>query len=278
MKKTSTRLTDELTRRQWLLRLGEAGVLAGMSGLVPHVLGSILSDEDEQKALNLPPGLYEPSADAMVHAIGNHGLVIPPPGSETEYAIRSLAPFQPQFFSRDEFQIVTRVIEIFLGKVDAGASVETAQWVDLWFHSAKSVRNAATQLDPLHRTLAIAYFGEAEVRELETSDHGGIAREGLVQLQKVSAEKYGKNFVEINADKQSELLQGATKRDEKDSLRKLLETLRNEAIRGYYTSAAGLKELDYKGNAYNPECPGCESVQGKSGIYHPEQNEDLSSR
>ncbi|MGH9497099.1 MAG: gluconate 2-dehydrogenase subunit 3 family protein [Candidatus Sulfotelmatobacter sp.] len=256
MKKTPSGITDEITRRQWLLRLGEVGVLAGVSGFVPDVLGSIL--QDEEKALNLPPGLYEPSADAMVHALGSHGLVIPPPGSETEYALRSSSPFEPQSFSRVEFQIVTRVTEILLGKVDEGVSKETAQWVELWFHAAQGVREAAVRLDPLHRTLAIAYFGEAEVRELETSDHARIAREGLAGLQKLSVEKYGKNFLELNGDQQSELLQDATKHDEKDSLRKLFEALRNEAIRGYYTSAAGLKELDYKGNAYNPECPGCE--------------------
>ena len=33
---------------------------------------------------------------------------------------------------------------------------------------------------------------------------------------------------------------------------------RHEAIRGYYTSAAGIAELDYKGNTYYPDCPGCE--------------------
>ena len=52
--------------------------------------------------------------------------------------------------------------------------------------------------------------------------------------------------------------------DAKNGLKQFFETLRNEAIRGYFTSAAGLKELDYKGNAYNPECPGCELLGEKS--------------
>ena len=256
MKKAPSDITNEITRRQWLLRLGEVGVLAGVSGLVPDVFGSVF--DSEEKSLNLPPGLYDPSADAMVHALGNHGLVIPPPGSETEYVVPSSAPYQPQFFSREEFQAVTRVGKILLGDVDAGALSEVVQWIDLWFHSAQRVREAALRLDPLHRTLAVAYYGEAEVRELETVDHAATAREGLAALLEVSADQYGKNFIELNADQQSELLHAAAKRDEKDSLRRFLETLRGEAIRGYYTSAAGLKELDYKGNAYNPECPGCE--------------------
>ena len=35
--------------------------------------------------------------------------------------------------------------------------------------------------------------------------------------------------------------------------------IRREAVRGYFTSQAGLKELDYKGNAFYGACPGCES-------------------
>jgi hypothetical protein len=41
-------------------------------------------------------------------------------------------------------------------------------------------------------------------------------------------------------------------------LRKFFETTRTEIARGYYTSAQGLKELDYKGNWYYAACPGCE--------------------
>ncbi len=256
MKKSPLDVTNELTRRQWLLRLGEVGVLAGVSGLVPDVFGSIL--EEEEKALNLPPGLYEPSADAMVHALGNHGLVVPPPGSETEYVVPSSSRYQPQFFSREEFQTVTRIAEILLGNVDAGALSEATQWIDLWLQCAEAVRGAALRLDPLHRTLAVAYYGEADVRELETVDHSATAREALAALYKVSADQHGRSFIALNADQQSELLHAAAKHEEKDSLRRFLEILRGEAIRGYFTSAAGLKELDYKGNAYNPESPGCE--------------------
>jgi hypothetical protein len=38
--------------------------------------------------------------------------------------------------------------------------------------------------------------------------------------------------------------------------------LRREAIRGYFSSRAGLMELDYKGNAVYGTCPGCESRRG----------------
>src|SRR5438270_655404 len=35
------------------------------------------------------------------------------------------------------------------------------------------------------------------------------------------------------------------------------ELMKREAIRGFYTSRAGLKELDYRGNAYYARSPGC---------------------
>jgi hypothetical protein len=41
-------------------------------------------------------------------------------------------------------------------------------------------------------------------------------------------------------------------------LGKFFGTTRTEAVRGYYTSVEGFKELDYKGNWYYAVCPGCE--------------------
>jgi hypothetical protein len=255
-------IASEITRRQWLLRLGEVGVLAGVSGFVPDALASIF--DDTEKTLALPPGLYEPSADAMVHALSHHGMVIPPPGSESEFAVLSGPAFQPRFFSREEFAIVTQITEIVLGKIDGNTLLEVAQWIDLWFHSAEGVRQAALHLDPMHRTLAVAYYGEQDVRELETVDHATAAREGFAALHRTAGERYGKKFGQLDRQQQAELLQAAAQSKDEDPLRMFLHTLRNEAIRGYYTSAAGLKELDYKGNAYNPECPGCELGGEKS--------------
>ena len=60
------------------------------------------------------------------------------------------------------------------------------------------------------------------------------------------------------ADEQAELLVTTSKADPGTAERKFYELARTEAIRGYYTTAAGLNELDYRGNAYYGDCPGCE--------------------
>jgi hypothetical protein len=248
-------LSNEVTRRQWLLRLGEMVALAGVSGLIPQ--GVLLSAQEQAE---LPPGLYVPSASDLVHALSTgHHLVKPPVGSETDYAEPEASPFQPRFFSPEEFRLVTRLTEIMLGNVEADALAQATQWVDWSFYSADGARKAAQNLDPLHRALAVAYFGEPTVRELETADPAKIAREGIPAWNKQAVGKYGSGFMDLAAPKQEELVRAVAAEEATDAARKFLEALRGEAIRGYYTSAQGLKELEYKGNAYHPSCPGCDS-------------------
>ena len=71
-------LITQITRRQWLLRLGETVALAGVSGLIPESPLRFFSDEPP----SLPPGLYEPSADHLVSALSGHHPLVPPAASE----------------------------------------------------------------------------------------------------------------------------------------------------------------------------------------------------
>jgi hypothetical protein len=263
--------TDDLSRRQWLLRLGEFVALAGVSGLVPESAAAFLGamQDAESTATALPPGLYDPSPEHLVHALSSGGANwSPPPGSETDYALPSQLPFQPQFFSAEEFRVVTRFIEILLGNVDPTALSQAAQWFDLWLHSAAGVRAAARHLNPLHRILAVAVSGEESVRELETADQQAVARAGVAALHDLSFQAHGREFLQLTPAQQIDLLTSVGTAQPVSAqpgaahlnpLRKFFEIARTEAIRGYYTSAAGLKELDYKGNAYYTGSPGCES-------------------
>ena len=253
-------LSNAVTRRQWLLRLGEMVALAGVSGVVPESL--LLNAQTELAAL--PPGLYSPSPDDLVHALRVHNMLVPPPGSETDYALPPSSPFQPQFFTEKEFKIVTRFVEVILGKVDSDALSQTARWIDLWFQSSGTVKLAAQHLDPLHRTLAVGYFGEDAVRELETADSAAVAREGLSALHKLSLEKYQTGFLDLGPMEQDQLVRGTAASEPDSALKRFFHLIRDQAIRGYYTTAAGLKELDYKGNAYYASCPGCDSLHGTS--------------
>jgi hypothetical protein len=258
---TKTSDPNDPTRRQWILRLGEMVVLAGVSGLVPESAFALLTQEPDQPNLTaLPPGLYDPSQDHLVHALGSAGKKWSPPlGSETDYVAPTTLPFQPQFFSAEDFRVITRFVEIVLGPTDPAAQAQAAQWLDLWLYSAKGIREAARHLDPLHRALAVAVNGEDSVRDLETADPQSTARAGLAALRDLSVQKHNHEFLALTADQQQALLTSAFTTKSDTPLRKFFDLARAEAIRGYYTSAAGLKELDYKGNAYYTESPGCES-------------------
>jgi Gluconate 2-dehydrogenase subunit 3 len=252
---------DDLSRRQWLLRLGEMVVLAGVSGLVPESASALLrAAQDMAQAAALPPGLYDPSPEHLVHALSSAGKKwSPPAGGETDYVQPSSLPYQPQFFSAEEFRVVTRFIEILLGEVDATALSQAAQWFDLWLHSAAGVREAARHLDPMHRALAVAVNGEASVRELENVDPQSVARAGLSALRELSLQAHGREFLQLDSPQQTALLTSAGTAEPGNPLHKFFEIARTEAICGYYTSAAGLEELDYKGNAYYTDSPGCEA-------------------
>jgi hypothetical protein len=255
---------DDLTRRQWILRLGELVALAGVSGLVPEIASSLPAAQEPARAhlTALPPGLYQPSQDHLVHALSAGGKNwTPPAGSEMEYVLPNSSPHQLQFFSEQEFQVVTRFIQILFGNIDAAPLAQAARWFDLWLFSAAGVRAAAQRLDPMHRILAVAYYGEDSVRDLETSDPQSIARAGLLALHDLAVQTHGREFLQLTESQQIELVASAGQAQPATGLRKLFDLARAQAISGYFTSAEGLKELDYRGNAYYGECPGCE---GKS--------------
>ena len=105
-------------------------VLAGVSGLVPESATALLGAAQDLSPIRcrLPPGLYDASAEHLVHALTSGGNKwSPPPGSETDYAQPNSSPFQPQFFSVEEFRVVTRFIEILLGNADASALSQAAR-------------------------------------------------------------------------------------------------------------------------------------------------------
>lgn len=249
----------ELTRREWLLRLGEITALAGVVGLVPE-MATTLAGAGQPVAVALPPGLYEPSPKHLIHALSGQGAAAIPPGSETDYVQPRPGPFHPQFFSPEEFRVVTRLVEVLLGTVDASALAETAEWIDLRIYSAAGAREAARRLDPLHRALAVAYYGEASVLELETSDPQSAARAGMGALEEHCQARFAHAFLELPPSGQVDVVREISQAPQESSQRRFYNLLHREAIRGYYTSRRGLRELDYKGNSYHVQCPGCEKT------------------
>ena len=83
-----------ITRREWLLSLGSAVVLAGYSGAPGEVAAG---QSAAPGASSLPPGLFLPSLDHLTHALTSDDPFHPiPPGAETEYVRPRSGPFVPQ--------------------------------------------------------------------------------------------------------------------------------------------------------------------------------------
>jgi hypothetical protein len=267
-------MTFALTRREWLLRLGEAAVLAGFSGAAGERLEAFDPQTTAKKAqATLPPGLYEPSTAHMAHALTmDQRFITPPPGSETEYITPNQGAFEPAFFLPDDFQVVRQLVRVMLNKGEgpapAGIAVvtdytvdEIAQWIDLTIHEAAAVRAAAQALSTQDRVLAAHFHGEEAVRRLESEDEQKIWSEGLAWLKEEAAKFSPQGYLSLTEAQQAQLLgsvaESATSERTDSAGTRFYRTLKRRTAEGYYTSQAGLKELDYQGNAFHAEPPGC---------------------
>ncbi len=278
----------KFTRRQWLLRVGEAAFLTGLNGVIKS------AETDTASALltsNLgitvfPAGLYEPSTDHLGHALASNGVFHSIPfDSETDYTHKRVGPFQSRFFSSRDFEVVHRITELMLGKTpvtsnktgeeetnDEEVSVEVAEWIDHIFASAVAVRNVAQGLGSKYRLLAIHHYGFAVVHDLETDNPEGICLEGMKWLATESSRRYGRAFLSLDEAQQVELLNAISDervdRSIENAGTRFFGRMKHEIIRCFYTSRAGLSELDYKGNSYYVDSPGCDhslNVHGPGG-------------
>ena len=259
-----------LSRREWLLSFGSAVVLSGFAGVPGES-----RQAEPTFATSLPPGLYTPSLDHVTHALNQDGPFFPiPPGTETQFVRPRPGPFVPQAFSPEEFSVIRRLVELILGpdlktspaEHAEGASEslydEVAEWIDLVVFSAPAVRAAARGLTPEQRALAVAYFTTEEpVRELETFEPERICKEGLAWLQQEAERRSFRTFFAVPPTMQLELLTSISDARSETTISnagtQFFAFLKAEAIRGYYTSRVGLKELNYTGNSFYGESPGC---------------------
>ncbi len=254
-------MTDQ-TRRSWMVTISQATVGLRLSGQM---------QAGTQEADQLPPGLYEPSADHLGHALMSteqfHPIAL---GCPTDYIRPRKGPFKPLFFSASEYAIICRLAELLLGEVPTGdgneqqsVSEEVAEWIDLRVWSAGGVRETAVRLHPLHRDLAVAYYSSAHVKQVETADPANTCREGLTWIIGTAQAEHSKEFLALEAEPQVAMLDAVSDERADKQLQnagtRFFDFLKAETIKGFYTSRAGLKELDFKGNAFYARSPGCDS-------------------
>ncbi len=138
-----------VSRRKWLIDVGKAAALVGIAGksvpLDAEVAAGIPTPETKPESL--PPGLYRPSSEHLGMALGDDSRFHPvPPGCQVDFIRPRNGPYEPQFFSHDEYNVIHRLTALMLGE-PAGSSAESAkpsdgnivdevaEWVDLRTYS-----------------------------------------------------------------------------------------------------------------------------------------------
>lgn len=219
---------DEFTRRGWILRLGGAAVITRIS--TPGLAAA--SPE------KLPPGLYEPSLQHLAHSLKT--ATAPSPELPSSHHLGA-----------EDFSILKTLVALILGEEASTPIVlEVAAWIDMMVGHAEEVRTAARALSPAHRRLAVDYYGEDTVRELESEAPETMCRDGLAGLKRAG-------FDTLKGTEQVAHL--ASLENANDPF---IAWMKHRTLDGFYTSRQGLQELDYKGNAFYAQSPGCEHDSG----------------
>lgn len=262
-----------LSRRKWLIDVGKATALVGIAGKAApfgaeNSPGSLAPAPGSAK---LPLGLYRPSSEHLGAALGNDSHFHPvPPGCEVDFIRPRKGPFAPQFFSPDEYKVVRRLTALMLGEplsapgggADSQGTIvdEVAEWIDLHTYSFAGVRQAAERLTPEQVALADAYNGARLLSRVRNSDPQQTYREGLAWIAEESKRKHQRVFIELAENQQTAILDRIS--DEHSggtasSGTRFFRQIKGDIISGFYTSSAGLKELDDKANRFYAESPGC---------------------
>ena len=91
-------------------------------------------------------------------------------------------------------------------------------------------------------------------------------RDGIAAINKMSREKFSKDFADATEAQQIELLTAISKNEKNPQTpeERFFKLVKDKTIDGYYTSEIGIhKELKYRGNSYLKEFKGCEDTHLK---------------
>jgi Gluconate 2-dehydrogenase subunit 3 len=270
------RAKSGLSRRKWLIDVGKATALVGIAGkAVPFEAASAASFMGpETGPEKLPLGLYRPSYDHLGAALGDESRFHPvPPACEVDFIRPRKGPFEPQFFSPDEYKVIHWLTALMLGEPSAASGKganpsdenivdEVAEWIDLRTYSFAAVRHAAERLTPEQIALASAYNGARLLHRIKSLDPQQTYREGLAWIAEESERRHLRGFIEIAEEQQTAILDLIS--DEHTGMNanagtRFFRQIKGDIISAFYTSRTGLKELDDKANRFYAKSPGCSS-------------------
>jgi gluconate 2-dehydrogenase gamma chain len=157
-------------------------------------------------------------------------------GQQHEHAEHDPPPrpahYQPSYFSASEFHTIDVLTGLIIPKDESPGAQEAgvSEFIDF-----------------------MAAHGDKTIRQ--------PMRDGLRWLNSTAT------FTELSPERQTEILKRAARRDGEGHAFFLL--IRRYTVMGYYTSRAGLKELDYPGLRLYSESPACPHTNDPEHLHLP---------
>lgn len=182
------------------------------------------------------PLLETPGLAQNAHSHAGHAAPAPTPATPAAY--------KPVFFNEHQYKTVDVVSELIIPTTNTpGASkAGVAAYIDTMVNEDRKLQDAY--------------------------------RQGLAWLDRTAKAKFKADFINLKPEQQTAILTAISSPKSKGSDGKgssdkvgvdFFKTIKNMTIDGYYTSKIGLiEELEYKGNDYLTEFPGCTHPEHKA--------------
>ncbi len=132
-------------------------------------------------------------------------------------------PYRPRFFGDADFRMVAAVASRIIptDETPGAREARVEEWIDFFTAASEERRQ-------------------------------GLYRGGLARLGTWCRERHGTAFVALDDTRQDEALTSLAQ-----SSPEFFEAVKGDTIVGFYTSEIGLKELNWGGQMFHSECPGC---------------------
>jgi hypothetical protein len=139
------------------------------------------------------------------------------------FALPTLGSYRPRFFSDADYRTVAAIASRIIPTDDTPGAREARveEWID--------------------------FFTAASEEARQTLYRGGLAR-----LETWCQERHGTALVSLDDIQQDEALTSLAQ-----SSPEFFEAVKGDTIVGFYTSETGLRELNWGGQMFHSECPGC---------------------
>jgi gluconate 2-dehydrogenase gamma chain len=160
----------------------------------------------------------------------NHAADAAPPARQANY--------QPSYFSASEFRTIDVLTGLIIPKDESPGAQEAgvSEFIDF-----------------------MAAHGEKQIQK--------PLRDGLQWLDSAATKNHGASFLKLSPEQQTEILKRAAARDADGHA--FFRLIRRYTVMGYYTSAIGLKELDFPGLKFYTDSPACPHTNDPEHLHLP---------